>query len=282
MDVDDSTIAFDFAVGSFRWRCDEYRRRIQAGGADLSCNEAIDAYRLMTPCFAPEPDQDLAKKHAGMNAIIGMCMEPAIGGFCFREPAIQSIIEGFEKEIDDGIETLYLRHDAEKEAREVSRWERHIAYCSLRFFVAHNPPAICHTSKSAPKLFLTLGPSIARKAGTMPARMPFATASSGSALMHLTVAVCRSLPGMKQTPFRTRWPAQLILPYAQSWRYGRKRRQSSGPIRGRAISSPPACPATSANSRRCRSFERREVCFFVTPAVRPCFSRHAPPSIDQN
>ena len=139
MDVDDSTIAFDLAVGSFRLRCDEYRRRIQAGGADLSCNEAIDAYRLMTPCFAPEPDQDLAKKRASMNAIIGMCMEPAIGGFCFREPAIQSIIEGFEKEIDDGIETLYVRHHGEKEAREVSRWERYIAYCSLRFFVAHSP-----------------------------------------------------------------------------------------------------------------------------------------------
>ena len=111
----------------------EYRRRFQEHGVAISHSEAVEAFGLVAPLLT-KPDPKFVELRAVMNAITYPCAES--GGFGFRMPAVRAILEGFEREIAENSRVLYLKHDGETEAREVSAWGRFVAYRALEFFVA--------------------------------------------------------------------------------------------------------------------------------------------------
>ena len=123
----------DAALGPFYELRDKYRRRFQEHGVAISHSEAVEAYRLVAPLLT-EPDPQYAERRAVMNAITFPCAET--GGFGFRMPAVRAILEGFEREIAENSRVLYLKHDGETETRELSAWDRFVAYRALESFVA--------------------------------------------------------------------------------------------------------------------------------------------------
>ena len=121
------------ALASFRKLRDEYRRRFEEDGIALTQDEAVEAYKLVAPLYPPDMPLDEAARQAAMNAI---AFRLESGGFVFRGPAVKAIIEGFEREIAEGSDALYIRHHGEAEAREEDSWSRFIDYEALEFFSA--------------------------------------------------------------------------------------------------------------------------------------------------
>ncbi len=89
-------------------------------------------YKLIAPLLK-NPYQQYTEHRAVFNAVTDPHFET--GGFEFRMSAILTIIEGFEREIAEDSQVLYLRHIGEMEAREVSAWDRFVAYQSIEYFV---------------------------------------------------------------------------------------------------------------------------------------------------
>ena len=124
----------DAALGPFYELRDKYRRQFQECGIAISHSEAVEAFKLVAPLLLTEPDPQYTEQRAVMNAITFPCAET--GGFGFRMPVVRAILEEFEREIAENSRTLYLKHVGETQAREVSAWDRFIAYRTLEFFVA--------------------------------------------------------------------------------------------------------------------------------------------------
>ena len=122
----------DAALFPFYERRDSHRRRFQEDGIAISYNEAVDAYRFVAPLLS-EPAPEYAEQRAILNAITFPCSET--GGFGFRVPAVRAILEGFERQISEESTTLNFQHEGEAAAREVSAWDRFVAYRALEFFV---------------------------------------------------------------------------------------------------------------------------------------------------
>ena len=123
----------DGALGPFNSQRDEYRRRYESDSVALSFNEAVEAFTLVAPLFE-KSDSDSDEMRAVINAISFPCSDT--GGFGFRMKAVEAIIEGFEREIAEGVNDLHLQHDGEKGVRQVSAWDRFVVYRALEHFVA--------------------------------------------------------------------------------------------------------------------------------------------------
>ena len=119
-------------VPFFRLR-NEYRRRFEEDNIVLTQDEAVEAYKLVAPLYAPHMTDDEAALQAVRQAITFPCFET--GGFGFRGPVVEAILEGFERMIAKGSQTLYMRHHGEAEAREVDSWSRFVAYKAIEHFV---------------------------------------------------------------------------------------------------------------------------------------------------
>ena len=106
------------ALAISRFRCEEYRRRFEEDGVPISTNEAVNAYGFVPRLLEiePRPAEDIAY-------------------LASREPQIRAIVEGFEREIAEDLQTLYLLHIGEAKARKVGPWERFLAYITLKYFV---------------------------------------------------------------------------------------------------------------------------------------------------
>ena len=122
------------ALAPFRKLRDEYRRRFKEDGIALTQDEAVEAYKLVAPLYAPDMTDEEAALYAVLEAIAFPCLET--GEFVFREPAVKAFLEGFERMIAEGSDALYIRHLGETEARKVDPWTRFIAYEALGFFSA--------------------------------------------------------------------------------------------------------------------------------------------------
>ena len=124
----------DAALGPFCQRRDEYRRRFQEDGIALTEEEAIKAYKLMEPLYAPDMTPDEAEWMAVQSAITFPCLES--GRFGFREPAVKALLEAFERQIAErGSQPLRIQHVGEAVAREADSWERFVAFKALALFV---------------------------------------------------------------------------------------------------------------------------------------------------
>ena len=123
----------DAALGPFCKLRDEYRRHFKEDGIALTQDEAFEAYKLVAPLYAPDMTPDEAAREAAMNAICFPCFET--GGHGFREPAVKAILEGFERMIAEGSQTLHVRHIGEAQAREVDPWTRFVLYIAVDLFV---------------------------------------------------------------------------------------------------------------------------------------------------
>ena len=119
-------------VPFFRLR-NEYRRRFKEDNIALTQVEAVEAYKLVAPLYAPHMTDDEATLQAVRHAITFPCFET--DGFGFRGPAVEAILEGFERMIAEGSQTLHIRHHGEAEAREVDSWDRFVDYEALKYFV---------------------------------------------------------------------------------------------------------------------------------------------------
>ena len=122
----------DAALGPFLKLRDEYRRRFKEDDVALTHDEAFEAYKLVAPLYAPDMTPDEAAREAVMNAI---CFPCKTGGYGFREPAVKAILEGFERMIAEGSQTLHVRHIDEAQAREVDPWTRFVLYIAVDWFV---------------------------------------------------------------------------------------------------------------------------------------------------
>ena len=125
--------ALDAALGPFCKLRDEYRRRFKEDGIALTQDKAFKAYRLVAPLYAPDMTPDEAAREAAMNAICFPCFKT--GGYGFREPAVKASLEGFERMIAEGSQTLHVRHIGEAQAREVDPWTRFVLYIAVDLFV---------------------------------------------------------------------------------------------------------------------------------------------------
>ena len=123
----------DAALVPFRRLRNKYRRRYEKDNIALTQDEAVEAYKLVAPLYAPDMTKEEAALQAVLNAIAFSCFET--GGFGFRGPAVEAILEGFERMIAEGSQTLHIRHQGETEAREVDPWSRFVAYEALKHFV---------------------------------------------------------------------------------------------------------------------------------------------------
>ena len=123
----------DAALVPFRKLRNEYRRRFKEDGIALTRNEAVEAYKLVVPLYAPDMTDEEATRQASMHAITFPCLQT--GTFGFREPAVKAILEGFERMIAEGSQTLHIRRPGEAEAREVDPWSRFVAYKALEHYV---------------------------------------------------------------------------------------------------------------------------------------------------
>ena len=123
----------DAALGPFRRRRDECRCRFQQDGIALTQDEAVEAYKLVAPLYAPDMTDEEAARQAVIHAIAFPCFET--GALGFRGPAVKAILEGFERALAEGSQTLHIRHHGEAEAREVDPWSRFVAYEALKHFV---------------------------------------------------------------------------------------------------------------------------------------------------
>ena len=123
----------DAALVPFRRLRNKYRRRYEKDNIALTQDEAVEAYKLVAPLYAPDMTKEEAALQAVLNAISFPCFET--GGFGFRGPAVKEIIEGFERMIAEGSQTLHIRLHGEAEAREVDSWSRFVAYEALKHFV---------------------------------------------------------------------------------------------------------------------------------------------------
>ena len=110
----------------------EYRRRFEEDGIALTQDEAVEAYKLVAPLYAPHMTDEEAARQAAMNAIA--CRLES-GEIVFRGPAVEAILEGFERMIAEGSQTLHIRHHGEAEARKVDSWDRFVDYEALKYFV---------------------------------------------------------------------------------------------------------------------------------------------------
>ena len=123
----------DDALVPFGKRRVEYRRRFEEDGIALTQDEAVEAYRLVAPLYAPDMT-DEESLQAARNAISGPCFKT--GWFGFQEPAVKAFLEGFERMIAEGSQTLHIRHHGEAVAREVDSWTRFVGYEALGLFSA--------------------------------------------------------------------------------------------------------------------------------------------------
>ncbi len=121
------------ALVPFRRLRNKYRRRFEEDNIVLTQDEAVEAYKLVAPLYAPHMTDDEAALQAVRQAITFPCFET--GGFGFRGPVVEAILEGFERMIAEGSQTLHIRHHGEAEAREVDPWSRFVAYEALKHFV---------------------------------------------------------------------------------------------------------------------------------------------------
>ena len=122
------------ALVPFRRFRNEYRRRFEEDGIALTQDEAVEAYKLVAPLYAPHMTDEEAARQAAMNAIA--CRLES-GEIVFRGPAVEAILEGFERMIAEGSQTLHIRHHGEAEAREKEdKWSRFVYYEALKYFVA--------------------------------------------------------------------------------------------------------------------------------------------------
>ena len=118
------------ALVPFRGLCNEYRRRFEKDGIALTQDEAVEAYKLVAPLYAPDmtDKEEEAALQADMNAIA--CRLES-GEIVFRGPAVEEILEGFEGMIAKGSDALYIT-----EARgEEDSWSRFVAYKAIEHFV---------------------------------------------------------------------------------------------------------------------------------------------------
>ena len=120
----------DAALVPFRRLRNEYRRRFKEDGIALTQDEAVEAYKLVAPLYAPDMTDEEPSLQAVRHAITDPCLET--GGFVFRGPAVKAILEGFERMIAEGSQTLHIRHPGETEAREVDSWSRLVYYLKFR------------------------------------------------------------------------------------------------------------------------------------------------------
>ena len=123
----------DAALVPFHKQRNEYRRRFKEDGIALTRDEAVEAYRLMAPLYAPDMTDEEAELQAVVHAITAPCFKT--GRLVFREPAVEAIVEGFERMIAEGGTTLYLKWEGEAEARKASSWDRFVTYKALEHFV---------------------------------------------------------------------------------------------------------------------------------------------------
>ena len=122
----------DAALAPFHKRRDEYRRRFEENGIALTQEEAVEAYKLMAPLYPGEMDPETAALQAAKHAITFPYYET--GGFGFRGPTVKAILEGFERAIAEGSQTLHIQHDVEAQPRAVDAWTRFVAYKALELF----------------------------------------------------------------------------------------------------------------------------------------------------
>ena len=121
------------ALVPFRRLRNKYRRRYEKDNIALTQDEAVEAYKLVAPLYAPHMTKEEAALQAVRHAIAFPCFET--GGFGFRGPAVEAILEGFERMIAKSSQTLHIRHQGETEAREVDPWSRFVDYEALKHFV---------------------------------------------------------------------------------------------------------------------------------------------------
>ena len=107
--------------------------RTYTHGIALTQDEAVEAYKRVAPLYPPDMTDEKAALQAVMHAIAWPCFET--GGFGFLGPAVEAILEGFERMIAEGSQTLHIRHHGEAEAREVDSWSRFVAYKAIEHFV---------------------------------------------------------------------------------------------------------------------------------------------------
>ena len=123
----------DAALASFHKRRDEYRRRFEEDDIPLTQEEAVEAYKLMAPLHPGEMDPETAALQAVWNAICFPCFQTDTLGF--RGRAVKAILEGFERTIAEGSQTLHIQYDGEAQPRAVDPWDRFVAYKALEYFV---------------------------------------------------------------------------------------------------------------------------------------------------
>ena len=119
-------------LDAFYTRCGEFRTRYENKSVSLSFDEALEAFALVAPLFE-KSGSDFDEIRAVINAICFPCF--VTGGFGFRMRAVEAILEGFEREIAEGVEVLHLQHDGEEGVRLCSSWDRFVAYRALVYFV---------------------------------------------------------------------------------------------------------------------------------------------------
>ena len=111
----------------------EYRRQFKEDDIALTQDKAVKAYKLVAPLYAPDMTLDEAALQAARHAITDPCLET--GGFVFLGPAVKAILEGFERMIAEGSQTLHIRYLGEAEARKEDSWSRFVYYKAIEYFV---------------------------------------------------------------------------------------------------------------------------------------------------
>lgn len=87
----------------------EHRRRFEERGDAISYRDAVAACEVIAPLLTdldpnpdPDPDPQYAELRAIVNAITFPCIETPRRGFVFQMSFVRAILEGFEREIDEG------------------------------------------------------------------------------------------------------------------------------------------------------------------------------------